>query len=177
MSWQERWRHPYTHIFLLDLLRCCGERQRVQPTIEVVDAIVEWSVVNGSVFVFYGDGGEFRGEPVDRWLRELEASGVRKYIGATGLSFELSGDTRKRCNALLKAQQIAFVTITDSALVRGFTTAASWFGVNIAAFAWANLNEAMTWLQLDPQTALAAMSAVKTNKYSVDQKLAARSRR
>jgi hypothetical protein len=134
-------------------------------------------VVNGSVFVFYGDGGEFRGELVDRWLREVKASGVRKYIGATGLTFELSGDTRKRCNSLLKAQQIGFVTITDSALVRGFTTAASWFGVNIAAFAWDDLNDAMSWLELDPQTALDAMSAVKTNKYSVDQKVAARARR
>jgi hypothetical protein len=142
----------------------------------MVDAIVEWSVVNDSVFVFYGDGGEFRGEQVDRWLRELPASGVRKYIGATGLGFQLSGDTRKRCNAVLKAQQIKFVTITDSALVRGFATAASWFGITIAVYPWHDLNEAMSWLELDPKTALDAMSAVKTNKFTVDQRLTSRKR-
>ena len=141
-----------------------------------MDAIVEWTVVNDLVFVFYGDGGEFRGESVERWLREVPASGVRKYIGATGLGFQLTGDTRKRCNDVLKAQQIKFVTITDSALVRGFATAASWFGINIAAFSWHDLNDAMSWLDLDDKTALDAMSAVKTNKFSVDQRLAARHR-
>jgi len=141
-----------------------------------MDAIVEWTVVNRSVFVFYGDGGEFRGEPIERWLRDVPASGVKKYIGATGLGFQLTGDTRKRCNDVLKAQQIKFVTITDSALVRGFATAASWFGIHIAAFSWHDLSEAMSWLELDAKTALDAMSAVKTHKFSVDQRLAARGR-
>jgi hypothetical protein len=142
----------------------------------MVDAIVEWSVVNDSVFVFYGDGGEFRGEALERWLRELPASGVRKFIGATGLDFQLSGDTRKRCNVVLKGQQIRFVAITDSALVRGFATAASWFGITIGAFPWHDLNDAMSWLELDPKTALDVMSAVKTNKFTVDQRLTSRKR-
>lgn len=85
--------------------------------------------------------------------------------------------TQVFCNSLLRAQQIALVSITDSAIVQGCTTAASWFGVDIAAFAWNNVNEAMSWLKLDSQSALDAMSAEKANKYAVDQKLAARTRR
>lgn len=71
---------------------------------------------------------------------------------------------------------VEWTVVSESVFVRGFTTAASWFGIDIAAFAWDDLSDAMSWLKLDPQTALAAMSAVKTHKFAVDQKLATRSR-
>jgi hypothetical protein len=34
----------------------------------------------------------------------------------------------------------------------------------------------MSWLELDPKTALDVMSAVKTNKFTVDQRLTSRKR-
>ncbi|MET0387021.1 MAG: hypothetical protein ABW321_13730 [Polyangiales bacterium] len=139
-----------------------------------VEALTEWTIVADEVFVFYGDGGEFRGEQVERWLQELPASGVRKYIGATGLSFQMTGDVRKRCNAVLKTQQIKFATITDSALVRGFTTAASWFGIDIAAFAWKDLEPATRWLKLENAVAQEALACVHRHRSAVSQKLAAR---
>lgn len=36
------------------------------------DALAEWRMLSGGLCVFYGNGGDFHGEPFERWLGDLE---------------------------------------------------------------------------------------------------------
>ncbi len=111
-------------------------------------AQTRWTIV-GTTFVFYGDGGAFGDEDFKRWLHDLQTQSFDRYVGGTGPDFLLSSVQRNSPRAVFEERGIPFATITDSRLVRGFVTAGSWFGMNIAAFAWSALPKAWQWLDLD----------------------------
>lgn len=133
------------------------------------DALAEWRMLSGGLCVFYGSGGDFHGEPFERWLTDLEANQVKLYVGGTGAKFNLPGSVRARGRGFFLANQVPFATVTDDRIVRGFVTAGSWFGMKIAAFSWANAMEAMTWLKLDRDRAGEARRVLDELKDSVER--------
>jgi hypothetical protein len=134
-------------------------------------AIAEWKVIRNTVFVFYGSGGDFSQEDYDRWIEDLTRSQYVKYIGGTGAKFLLNGSIRKGGREFFVKNKVPFATVTDDKIVRGFVTAASWFGMNIAAFAWSDSRGAMKWLGVDNAIAHEALAALQDLRISVEEKL------
>ena len=133
-------------------------------------AKAEWRVV-GEVFVFYGAGGTFTGEAFESYFSDLEQSGCKKYIGATGQGFFLTSADRARGKPFFDENEIPFATITDDRVVRGYVTAASWFGMNVKAFSWAKRAESTRWLELDRHTARQCLDALLDLRFKVESSL------
>jgi hypothetical protein len=72
----------------------------------------------------------------------------------------LSSDVRVRGRPVFLERRIPFATVSDNYLVRGFVTTGAWFGLNIAAFSWADARRAMTWLELPPPAAEQALATL-----------------
>ncbi len=121
--------------------------------------------------MFYGDGGEFRGDLFDRWETALEGGECQKYIGGTGATFSLSGDVRSRGRRVFLQRRIPFATVTDDRIVRGFVTTGSWFGMKIAAFSWAEVPQAAAWLELTDDQCREVCATLAELRLSVDGQL------
>lgn len=134
-------------------------------------AIAEWKVLSGGLCVFYGSGGDFDGPEFERWLSDLTTNKVRKYVGGTGAKFVLPSAVRDRGRGFFLDNKVPFATVTDDRIVRGFVTAGSWFGMNIAAFSWAHAPGAMKWLGLDGAQAEEAARTLDALRASVEAKL------
>lgn len=112
-------------------------------------ARTQWEVLPEGLFVFYGGPGTFAEGDYRRWYQDLTTRGIKKYLGGTAKGFTISGEQRRHGRDFFKDHRICFVTITDDPIVRGFVTTGSWFGLDIAAFGWSNLDAAMLRLGLD----------------------------
>jgi hypothetical protein len=127
--------------------------------------------VPGDLFVFYGGAGRFDEETYDRWHQALTTSGVKRYLGGTAKGFQITGAQRNHGRSFFLDNDVTFATVTDDPLVRGFVTAAKWFGIEIAAFDWKNLDAATASLGLDAPTAERAKSTLLRLRTAVECKL------
>lgn len=108
-----------------------------------------WEVLSGGLFVFYGGPGHFTEDIYQRWYRDLTQSGVKRYLGGTAKGFRITGQQRNHGRSFFLDNRVIFATVTDDPIVRGFATAARWFGVDVWAYTWANLSQATAHLGLD----------------------------
>jgi hypothetical protein len=133
-------------------------------------AWTQWEVLPGGLFVFYGGPGRFDDETYDRWYQALGSSGVRRYLGATANGFQITGAQRHHGRSFFLDNNVCFATVTDDPLVRGFVTAAKWFGINIAAFSWQQLDDATASLGLDLGAAERAKTTLLRLRAAVDSR-------
>ena len=131
-------------------------------------ACCKWEVLPGGLFVFYGGKGEFTDDTYERWYGDLVRSGAKRYLGGTANGFAISGAQRKRGRDFFLQESVAFATVTDDPLVRGFVTAAAWFGINIAAYGWGHLGAATAHLQLDHNSAERAQATLLRLRAAVE---------
>jgi len=112
-------------------------------------ANVEW-VIMDDVAVCLASRGDV---PNDRWLeymQELRTQRVTKILTGTVGPINMTSLQRKQGAEISDELQITNAVVTDEQIVRGFMTALSWVGVKIKGFSWADLDEAIRYLQLPP---------------------------
>lgn len=115
-------------------------------------ANVEWVILD-DVAVCVTSKGDVPNERWLEYLEELRSHRVTKILTATVGAISLTSIQRKQAAEISDALQITNAVVTDEQIVRGFMTALSWVGVKIKGFPWADLDEAIRYLQLPPEVA------------------------
>lgn len=85
----------------------------------------------------------------------------------------VSSKQRKMVADALNVNKIPCAAISDDSIVRGLITAVSWLGVNIKAFSWAHLEDAIAFLNVpapwDVQVREAAQELERKFQWSAKQ--------
>ncbi|MBK8257272.1 MAG: STAS/SEC14 domain-containing protein [Polyangiaceae bacterium] len=110
-------------------------------------ASFSWRIL-GDVAVSFASEGQIRDADWNPFVKELSDKPVRKYVSATLSNLEVNSVQRKAIIDVLRAKNISVAVVTDDKLVIGMVTAASWFGANVKAFSWANLDAALRHLSI-----------------------------
>ncbi|NVB36895.1 hypothetical protein G6O69_03575 [Pseudenhygromyxa sp. WMMC2535] len=86
--------------------------------------------------------------PAEEWDEFVEAldgiEDLQCVVGVSQGAVSLSSTQRKRVADALAKSGGKSVVLTDDRMVRGIATAVSWLGINVVAFRWSQLDEAMT---------------------------------
>ncbi len=106
--------------------------------------------VIGDVVVVYSMTGQIAPEQWKPFVKALESPGVTKFLGVTMGSTEMSSIQRKEVIDILKRRNMQSTIVTEDKIVRGAATAASWFGVEVEAFSWDKLKDAIKRVRLAP---------------------------
>lgn len=102
--------------------------------------VIKWSVV-GEVMVVHTTEGRIADEQWNAFVRDIQTKPVHKMLGASTGSTDVTSTQRKLVSEVLASKKVSSVVVTDDRLVRGLATAASWFGVNIKSFSWAEVDK------------------------------------
>jgi len=114
-------------------------------------------VVFQDVLISVSLPGPLIDEEWQRFLRDLRTEPISKYLVASLGRTESSSVQRKQASDILKSRGIRTAVMTDDTLVRGAVTAIGWLGVNVDAFPWSKLREALKYLGLTGAAADLAM--------------------
>ncbi|HKU40207.1 MAG TPA: hypothetical protein VJR89_18735 [Polyangiales bacterium] len=96
-------------------------------------------VIQSKVFIFYGNGGIFTGEPFERWFQALQgAPELRLYVGAAGSGFSFGPQDRARATEYFKVSKLRFAVITESVRLRLLGQTARLVGMNLGLYGWAD---------------------------------------
>lgn len=109
------------------------------------EGILKWEIT-GNLLMSFATAGPVP-EPVwADFVKHLKKPEVKRYIGTAIGAAELNSVQRKNASDTLKACKISAVVITESGLVRGLVTAASWLGADIKSFDWPELYKGLEHL-------------------------------
>lgn len=109
----------------------------------------DWIIID-DIAVTITRGGESRDAVWREFADELTAKKVTKLFGGATRGVQMTSVQRKIVGDALSKNKIQVVAITDDALARGVITAISWLGVNIRAWSWDQVNEAVKLLGVSP---------------------------
>ncbi len=112
--------------------------------------VIKWDIV-GDVFIVHTTEGRVPDSDWNAFVQELRTKPVRKFLGASTGSTDVSSTQRKAAAEVMKERNISATVVTDDRLVRGVVTAASWLGANIKSFSWAELNACLRALDASPE--------------------------
>jgi hypothetical protein len=102
------------------------------------------------LMVAYSTEGQVPDDVWQSFVKDLKTRPINKYLGVSVGQFEVTSVQRKQIADALKGRGIALAIVTDERLVRGIVTAASWLGVNVKSFSWAEIHDALDHLQVSP---------------------------
>jgi hypothetical protein len=99
-------------------------------------AITHWVIRHG-VFLFYGNGGLFKGEAVERWYAALHgAAGLRLYVGGAGSVFSFDPVVRARATEWFKSRNLPFAVVTENPMLRVLGATARLLGMELDIYSW-----------------------------------------
>jgi hypothetical protein len=108
-------------------------------------AVMRWTIV-ADVFIHHTTAGPIPDSIYDMFVKDLKSKPFTKFLGSSSGAAEVTSLQRKSASEALKGRNIPAAVITDERLVRGIVTAASWLGVNIKSFSWAEARDAIRHL-------------------------------
>ncbi len=106
-----------------------------------------WSVV-GDLMISFTTEGPIDNDVWTQFLNDLKTKPVKKYLSMAMGNVEATSVQRKMNIEVTRSRKIPVAVVTDERLVRGMVTAASWLGVDIKAFDWDEVKEALDYLQV-----------------------------
>jgi hypothetical protein len=142
-------------------------RQRTQQ-----GAIARW-VIRQRVFLFYGNGGQFVGDSVERWYQAIHhAKDLRLYVGGAGPIFSFDPDVRARGVELFKTRKLPFAVITDNAMHRVLGTTGRLLGMDLQIYSWNDSERPFLKLGLSQATTDELNSSLHKLRSEIDDELA-----
>ena len=108
-------------------------------------ALFKWTEL-GNLMVGYSTEGQIPDDVWRRFIHDLKTKSFTKYLGASVGYLEVTSIQRKQVAEALKGKSVSLAVVTDEKLVRGIVTAASWLGINVKSFSWAEMNDAFNYL-------------------------------
>lgn len=112
-------------------------------------AKTRWHVVGDLVISFTSDG-KLRDDEWSQLVQEIKTKPVTRYLVTSVGSVEVNSIQRKLMIDVLNAKKIPVAVVTDDSIVRGLVTAAHWLGVNVKAFPWKDVENAIVHLGITP---------------------------
>jgi hypothetical protein len=123
--------------------------------------LMKWVVIK-DVVVHASTAGEIPGHVWQQFLGDLKKKRVTKALGLSLGQAAVTSLQRKEASEVSKAQNIKSAIVTDDSLVRGVLTAMSWLGANVKPFSWAQLGDAIKFLELDTDTESLVLGAARS---------------
>jgi hypothetical protein len=137
-------------------------------------AMHKWVEVD-RLMVAYSTEGPVPDEVWENFVRDLKTRPITKYLGVSVGQFEVTSIQRKQVADALKGRvrgrEIALAIVTDERLVRGIVTAASWLGVNVKSFSWAEIREALDHLEISPHDHDRVIKKIQDLKRACEEEL------
>jgi hypothetical protein len=122
----------------------------------------QWTVVD-DVFITF-TMGTFDASLWDPFVEDLKRKQFSKMLCTSLGKVEVTSLQRKAAAEAVKVKGTELAVVTDEAIVRGLVTAASWVGVKVKAFSWADLDKALRHLQVPDSSAGRVIRAVESFK-------------
>jgi hypothetical protein len=127
----------------------------------------KWTIVDDVIIGVTGAGDM----PDDGWkafVAEMLAKPVTKYLQYAVGATQLSSLQRKLGIEAVAEKKMTVVMVTDSSVVRGIVTAASWFGLKVSSWRPAQMIEAIKDLGVPPAREAAVMKAATKLAEQID---------
>ena len=119
----------------------------------------KWIVEDG-VMVALSAPGPISDEVWKEFVKDLGTKPITRYLGVNIGAVQVSSTQRKAASDVVRRRGIQLAVVTDEKLVRGMVTAVSWLGVDVKAFSWAELREAIEHLGIRQPQAEKIMDVV-----------------
>lgn len=120
----------------------------------------QWKVFEDVLVGISTGAGPLDDSQWEPFVQQMRSGAVKKYLQYSPGSVQLSSTQRKLgIDAAGSLDKV--VMVTDSALVRGIATAASWFGVKVASFRCSQLPDAVATLNLSPGTQTTVLETIE----------------
>lgn len=141
------------------------------PRVSEQQAISRWLILH-QVFLFYGNGGRFSGEPVERWYAALEAANdLRLYIGGAGTEFSFDPVVRARGTQLFKARRLPFAVIADSPMLRMLGSTGRLLGMDLQIYSWSESDRPFRSLGVSPATVRELNNRLRRLRREIDDEV------
>jgi hypothetical protein len=113
-----------------------------------------WRVYS-QVLVSFTKAGKIPNEVWDAYIAALSSPSVKSSLALTVGSVDVNSVQRKQVSEVVTnpKSQLLCVVVTDNPLTRGIATAVSWFGANLKAFSWRDLERALESLGVNAKEA------------------------
>jgi hypothetical protein len=119
----------------------------------------EWKIL-GDVIIGVTGSGDMPEVEWQQFVAAMRSQPVTKYIQFAAGGTVLSSVQRKIGIDAVNEKKIKVVMVTDSPIVRGVVTAASWFGVKVSSWRPTQLEEAVNHLGVGPELARKIIVAI-----------------
>src|SRR5262249_3695649 len=104
-----------------------------------------------------------------RFMHEQRKKPITKFIGGVIGVVEVNSLQRKESTSYVATNHVKVIAITDDKVVRGLATAASWVGVNIDAFSWKDLREAVACAGFEGEKLIEVMNTLLFFRRSLER--------
>lgn len=108
---------------------------------------LSWVIVDDLMVVFHRPGTTVDSQ-WHAFAKDVVARGVNRMLALSLGPVQMTSVQRKISGDVLRSRNVRVAGIADDRLTRGIVTAVSWMGVNIKAFSWAELDEAIKYLEV-----------------------------
>lgn len=119
----------------------------------------QWVHVGG-VVVAYTTEGLMPNDPWTQTVQALATLPIRGYLGTSDAAVQLTASQRKMAVDTMGKRNLPTAIVTESRVVIGLVTTASWLGAKIKAFAWKDLAAATKYLGSSPAEHAAIIAAL-----------------
>jgi hypothetical protein len=109
----------------------------------------QWQHVGGVVAAFTTEG-LMPVEPWEQMIRDLQTLPIRGYLGTSEAAVQVTSTQRKMGVDAMGGRGLPTAIVTESRVVIGLVTTASWLGAKIKAFAWKDFRLATRYLGSSP---------------------------
>jgi hypothetical protein len=123
-------------------------------------AIHKWVFV-GDMVITFSTAGELNDDEWTNFINDIKNKQVARYLATNIGTIEVNSVQRKKFVDVSKLKPFPVAVVTDERLVRGLVTAISWFGVNVEAFSWKDLQNAIRHLGVDPTAEQDVINAIR----------------
>jgi hypothetical protein len=128
----------------------------------------QWMHVGG-VVAAYTSEGLMPVEPWEQMIRDLQTLPIRGYLGTSEAAVQVTSTQRKMGVDAMGNRNLPTAIVTESKVVIGLVTTASWLGAKIRAFAWKDLAAATRYLGSSPAETEEIIAAIYEMRTSVLQ--------
>jgi hypothetical protein len=103
---------------------------------------------HSNLMISFATEGQVREDEWAEFIRELKDQRFTGYLATNDGAAEVNSLQRKMAAEAIQGRTVAIAVITNERFVRGIVTAASWLGMNVRAFAWAEFDDSLKYLQV-----------------------------
>ncbi len=121
-------------------------------------SVFKWTFLD-DVVVSFATEGPVRDEPWSQFVSELRSKELVAYLATNRGAAKINSVQRKMAADAIEGKGIPIAVVTDERLVRGIVTAAAWLGMNVKAFSWSHLDDALRYLSI-PSSKVRAIERV-----------------